>query len=162
MKHWHVIKTKPHKEDSVATLLKNGDFEVFYPRIIKILRQKPVVGPLFPTYLFLFTDFDFKKNFHTIKYTRGISKILCANNRPVPISKEIITTIKQRMDDRGIITNPANLKTGDQIRVRRGILKDLVGIIEKKTSDEERVVVLLKLLNHRMKATLHWSDVERL
>jgi transcription antitermination factor NusG len=166
MNKWYVLKTKPHREDQVNILLTKASFATLNPKI-KLLSPKKknsfTIKSLFPSYLFLNIDFNDPLNIHLIKYTRGVSKILCAENKPVALDDEIIFTIKSRMSENGVIEQiPSHLNQGDTVKVTHGLLKDLVGVIEKPVSDEERVIVLLSLVNYKLKASLHWSELEKL
>ncbi|MDO8520443.1 MAG: transcription termination/antitermination NusG family protein [Deltaproteobacteria bacterium] len=166
-KRWFIIKTKPQKDENVTSMVAKAGFEVFCPKIREIFYAKNVASfrtkPLFPSYLFLHVDFDDPANVHMIKYTRGVSRILCAEGKPLPLAEQIVATIKARTNAQGIIERRQTvLKAGDPIRVRKGLLKDLIGILEKPASQEERVIVLLKLANYEMKAQLHWTEVEKL
>ncbi len=167
MNQWYVLKTKPHREDSVSTLLLKANIQTLNPKLRHLHHRTSGSqyrsSPLFPSYLFLNIDFGALENIHLIKYTRGVSKILCAQNKPIALANEIIQTIVQRMDPDGFIKKQNHLKRGDSIRVKKGILKDLVGILEKPSSDDEgRVMVLLNLVNYNLKASLHWSEIEKM
>lgn len=163
MKRWYVLHTKPLKEDAVCKLLANAGVEIFLPRVEQFIRTrrfhyyKP--GPLFPSYCFCLIDFSVAKNYHLVRYTRGVLKIL-GNPLPTPLSDDIIYVLKQRMtsQDMGKVVQ---FNRGDRLQVKRGLLKDLVGILEKPVTPEGRIHVLLKLVNHDMKAELHWSEVEK-
>lgn len=163
---WYVLQTKPSREKDVSLLLSQGGFEVFLPKIRETFYRsttsylKPV--PLFPNYLFIHTSFDEAKNFHLVKYTRGVNKIVCADGLPIPLAEEMIAVMKERTAESGFIERPVSLKAGDSIRVKKGMLKDLIGILERPASAEGRIHVLLNLLNYSMKATLHWTEVEKL
>ena len=165
-KQWFVVKTKPQKDENVISLLARAGFEVFCPKIREIFYIKNGAAfrtrPLFPSYLFLRINFNDPHNIHLIKYTRGVSRILCAGGKPLPLAPQIIQTIKSRTDTEGMVKRQLGLRTGDPIRVRKGTLKDLIGILEKPASQEERVIVLLKLANYEMKAQLHWTEIEKL
>jgi len=165
MLHWYVIQAKPHRENDVCRLLKQGGFETFYPLIKDLMYRSTTsffkTAPLFPSYLFVHTDFQEDRNFHLVKFTRGVNKILCTENRPIPISNEMIQTIQSKTNAQGIIERPSIFKRGDRIRVRKGLLKELIGIIEKPIPAEGRVQVLLKLINYEMKVKLHWTELER-
>ncbi len=163
---WYVIQTKPQREKDVTQLLKQGGFESFLPLIHERIYRKGTpsfrVAPLFPSYVFIHTNLEEKNHFHLIKYTRGVNKIICAENRPVPLPDEFVGTIRTHMNPEGIITPQKTLINGDKVIVIKGILKDLIGILQKPADHLGRVQVLLKLVNYQMKATLHWNEVERL
>ena len=61
----------------------------------------------------------------------------------------------------GTIADIVAFRPGNRLKVRRGVLKNLEGILEKPVGPDGRVNVLIKLLNYTMKTTLHWSEVER-
>lgn len=166
MNPWHVIQTKPKKEDSVSQLLNSAGFEVLYPKIKEMCYRNGLSyfksAPLFPSYLFLRINFQEKRNFHLIKYTRGVRKILCCENRPAPIPDDIVSVIKSRLNQEGVAEFNHNFKKGEKIKVRKGVLKDLIGILEKPLPHEARVQVLLNLVNYKMKVKLHWTEVEKI
>ena len=149
----------------VHNLLSRALYETFFPRIRQVshkLRASHLsIKPLFPNYLFIHIDFTNPANIHLIKYTRGVSHILCAENKPVAVPDNVIATIKSKMTDKGYIEQPMTIEKGDKIRVKKGMLADFEGIIEKKSSDDERIIVLLNMINYNLKATLHWSEIEK-
>ncbi|MBX7148147.1 hypothetical protein K1X76_03605 [bacterium] len=166
MNQWFVIKTKSHRELDVHNLLTRAHFKSFLPRIRQVqhkLRATHLnVKPLFPGYLFIYIDFTNPSNIHLIKYTRGVSHILCAENKPVAVPDEVVNAIKSKMNDKGYVEQPMTVEKGEKVRVKKGMLADLEGIIEKKSSDDERVIVLLNMINYNLKATLHWSEIEKI
>jgi transcriptional antiterminator RfaH len=167
MNQWYVLKTKPHREAQVAQVLINARLEVFNPKIRELSYRGTLryysVKPLFPSYLFLHINFDNTDNIHMIKYTRGVSKILCAGNKPLPVEEEIIQTLRERISPEGVIEQRhSTFLPGDTVRIRKGPLKDLIGILEKSAKAEERVIVLLHLVNYKMQASLHWTEIEKI
>lgn len=166
MENWFIIKTKPFKEDHVSSLFSQAAIRTLNPKIRERCYQKGVpafrIKPLFPTYLFLNIDFDNAQNIHLVKYTRGVSRILSAEGKPVAVVPDIIATIQGNMNQVGLVGQQSRFQKGDPVRVKSGLLKDLIGLIERPTSANERICVLLNLVNYSMKATLHWTEVEKL
>ena len=166
MLQWYVIQTKPQRENTVCTLLRQGNFETFSPKIQDYSYRggNPLgrITPLFPSYIFVHTDFTEECHHHLVKYTRGVSRILSAAGHPLPLPQTFIDILKERMGPDEIVRRYHTYKAGDLIRVKKGILKDLVGIIERPVSREDRILVLLKLVNYDMKARLHCSEIERI
>ncbi|OGQ07243.1 MAG: hypothetical protein A3G32_04515 [Deltaproteobacteria bacterium RIFCSPLOWO2_12_FULL_40_28] len=164
MIQWYVIKTKPFREDHVSKIFQNAGFETFNPKLKEVNYRGTLktysIKPFFPTYLFLQIDFDRGELIHLVKYTRGVSKILCAENKPLALKSQIIKLLKSTCNENGVVEKKVPFLAGSPVRVRKGILKDLIGIIEKPIPSEERIIVLLKLLNYNMKASLHWTEVE--
>jgi len=164
--HWYVIKTKPLAEDDVRQRLTRAHFEVFLPRIKTIVRSrtKPItrLKSLFPSYLFARLNLEDAEIYHMIKYTRGVHKILGAGTMPVPIPEEVIACIRGRVDKEGVIEQRLIFKKGDSVRIRKGPLKDLVGILEKPVSASGRVRVLLEIMRKVVRTEMACSEIERL
>lgn len=166
MTHWHAVKTKPHKEEQVFNLLSQGGFPCFYPRLRELSwrngERSFLVKPLFPTYLFLRTDFSVGRNLHLVKYTRGVAHVLHSGGMPMTIPDAAIEMIRSRANADGVVAIGVSLKDGQKVRVKRGVLKDLEGILQAPSPEEARVRVLLNLANYTMSATLHVSEIESL
>lgn len=164
MKHWYIVKTKPGREAQAAALLTQGEFEIFYPRMRELVYRSGgksfTLKSLFPSYLFVRADFGESRDFHMVKYTRGVSHVLCAGSLPLPVQPSVIAAIRSRADATGVVEVSSRFKEGQIVRVKKGMLKDLIGILEEPCSDEERVRVLLQLVNYRMRANLHVSELE--
>ncbi|MFH0798597.1 MAG: transcription termination/antitermination NusG family protein [Pseudomonadota bacterium] len=163
---WYVIQTKPTVEAIVEQHLKNARFETFLPRIRSMVRssKKPMsrVRSLFPSYLFAHLDLRDANLYRMIKYTRGVRRILGDGIVPTPVPDEMIEIIRSRMDGDGVIEQQLTMKKGDSVRVRSGVFRDLVGILEKPVSAAGRVKVLLKIMRHQVRCELSAADVERL
>lgn len=167
---WYVVHTKPQKEENVHQLFVQGGFESFLPKIktffsttrnnSKILSDR--IKPLFPSYLFIRLQQDKWNDLRTIKYTRGVHKILGGLDGPVSIPFDIIQIIQERTGDRGFIEQGAFFKPKDKVLVKRGVLKDLIGILEKPVDDKGRVEVLFKIVHHQMRAKVFCGDLEKM
>lgn len=160
---WYVIQTKPLAEASVAAHLGNASFETFLPKIRTMIRGRKSsrVKPLFPSYLFAHIDLTDANLYRMIKYTRGVRKILGDGALPVPIPDEMIEIIRCRMDGDGVIEQRLTMQKGDEVRIRTGPFRDLVGILEKPVTATGRVRVLLHIMKHQIKCDLTAGDIER-
>lgn len=164
---WYVIQTKPRHEEIVAQQLRRIEILIYSPRIWGFVktrggRQTQSIRPLFPGYIFTAADLEDPAIFRVIRYTRGVNKILAQGNKAIPLQAGVIEMVRSREGEDGIIKPAFNLKKGDEIRVRHGFLQDLVGILDRPTSDGERVVVLLKLLQKQVRVTLPISQIEKM
>lgn len=145
---WYVIRSKPGDERRAGTNLSNQRIETFLPLFQSYqyhhgtaLRK---IRPLFPNYLF--AKFDLENHYYKVKWTRGVGKILGFGEGPVPVSEKVIQTIKERMGEDNLVKLEEDWKEGDLVRVTSGPLKDLVGIFERKLSDQGRIRILLNLI----------------
>lgn len=165
IKNWYVIQTKPTVEDLVEIHLKNAHFETFLPRIKTMVRgKKRAVArtkSLFPSYLFANLDLHDPNLYRMIKYTRGVRRILGNGTEPIPVPSEVIEIIRERMNAEGVIEQRLIMKKGDAVRIRGGVFRDLVGILDKPVSAAGRVRVLLKIMQHQVRCELSAADVEK-
>lgn len=148
---WYLIYTKPRCEDNVETMLTSAGFEVLNPKISerKYLRRRPavVVSPLFPCYVF--ARFDKLRDYHMVKYTRGVKRVLCSDDGPAEISDGVVETIVSRMEN-GVITIKSPFNPGQAVFIRRGPFEGFTAIFEHEMSGMERVSILLKTINMRL------------
>jgi transcription antitermination factor NusG len=145
MTGWFVINTKPKKELHVAKLFAEGGYTCYIP----VYRQDKRVTPFFPGYGFL--RFNFPDDFQTVRYTRGVKRVVGDNNGPIPIPDEAIDRIRAREID-GLIEFEKHGETplvGDEIEVVEGPLKGLRGIFKKELGDTERVMILLSYVSYQ-------------
>ncbi len=163
MMAWHVVKTKPRKEDRVSNLLSQATFKIFLPKIKKRLSlQLETQVPLFPSYLFIQADFSEPQTHRLVKFTRGVTRILGDENGPIPLSEDLVDTLMSRTRDGALIEQDLLFREGDEVRVKVGILKDLIGIIERNMSETGRVKILFKWLTGNMRAVLRYNPLERI
>jgi len=154
---WYVIHTKPHKGDEVVRRIGLGvpEAEVFYPKVRSIKRG---IEPLFPNYVFIFWDLEDLVCYNTIKYTRGVNRILGFDGLPIPISDEVVDVIKKRVSDTTPIEK-ITFRRGAPVKIRRGLLKDLEGVLERDVGPDGRVAVLLRIHEREVHAYLSCKDL---
>lgn len=157
MHNWYVIKTKPKQEKTVVNRLSQAGYELFLPEIEGVNVRKP----LFPSYLFIQANLRAATDHRFVRYTRGVSIVLGDENGPCPIAAEIIETLRDKTKDGCLIEQELLFKEGENVVVRRGILRDLMGMIECHLPDQKRVQVLFKWWNTSMRAKLKYMDLEK-
>ena len=157
MKQWYVIKTKPKREQDVVQQLSRVGLELFLPLIQGIHLPKP----LFPSYLFVSTDLRSAGQHRLLRYTRGVSHILGDQEGPLSIPTYVIEELRSRTRDGKLIEQELLMKTGDSVIVKRGILKDLIGMVEKHLPEQKRVQILFKWWSTSMRVKLKYTDLER-
>ena len=114
--------------------------------------------PLFPGYVF--ARINPEENLHSVRWTKGVSRILPESINPTPLVDSVVDSIKGLAGKDNIIRK-RNLKRNDRIRIIRGPMKDLMGIFENWTSDQGRIRILLDLLNYQARVELHYSLIEK-
>lgn len=156
---WYVIQSKPQRELLVCAQLAriSEKIDYFFPKIKNHLG----IRPLFPSYLFVNLDLQNFENYRLIKFTRGVLRVMGTRGEgPLPVEEIVIATIRGRLNAQGFVDQKEIFHLGKMVRVRKGPLKDLIGILEKPVSDEGRVQVLFKLLRYPLRAMLKFEDLE--
>jgi transcriptional antiterminator RfaH len=145
---WYVVQTKPTDEHRVETHLLNQEIETFLPLLEthqysngKMIQR---VKPLFPNYLF--ASLDLQLHYYKVKWTRGVSKILGVGSEPTPISEKVVQRIRNRVGEDNLVRLEEEWKEGDVVQITAGPFKELMGIFQKKMSDNGRVRILLNLI----------------
>lgn len=149
---WFTIYTKPAKEDSVAEQLRNAGLHVLNPKVKlrKFYKGKIVekIEPLFPNYIF--AEFDLMRYHRMVKYTRGVRYIIF-RDRPVELPDFVVTELRNRTDSDGVVKiESGKLNPDDRVVIKYGPFKDFYGIFERELNREERVLILLEILNARI------------
>lgn len=155
-KAWYVIQTKPKKEGDVFAMLRRASFEVFLPQMKGVSALKP----LFPSYFFIHTDLKNPQTQRLVHFTRGVRRILGDAEGPTPVSDEVIASVKAVTKNGSVVERDLLFQEGDEVVVKKGILKDLQVMIEKKLSDQNRVQILYQWLNTSMRAEVKYTDIE--
>jgi transcriptional antiterminator RfaH len=150
--NWYAIQTKPCHEDEAATNIRRLGLDVFLPKLKRKKnawgRCKVVIKPLFPGYIF--ARFSPSPYLHSIRYTRGVTRVVSAGDAPLPLDNEIISVIQSRVGKDGFVSlSKDSLKAGDQVFINDGPLQGLAGIFEQELSDGERAVVLLRTVEYQ-------------
>ena len=162
---WYVIQTKPTAEETVRQHLANAELVTFLPKIRQMVRgQRKTssrIRPLFPSYLFVQLDLDDPSRYRMIRYTRGVRKILGDGALPVSVPDEMIDIIRERVDGSGVIEQSITMQKGDEVKIRSGVFKDLVGILERPVSPAGRVRVLLQIMKHQVKCEMSAAEIEK-
>jgi transcription antitermination factor NusG len=143
---WFALAVKPRHEKIVAQSLRYRGLEDFLPlynsRRRWSDRVKAVELPLFPGYVFC--RFDYERRFPVLT-TPGVSSIVGFAKLPTPVSEDEITAVRTILVS-GLPAEPwPVVAVGQPIRVERGSLAGLQGILIRE-KDTLRVVVSLELL----------------
>lgn len=151
MENWYLIYTKPRCEDMVAQKLGTAGFTVLNPKIKerKYTRGKVVeaVSPLFPSYLF--ARFEKFRDYHLIRYTRGIKWVLRGEEGPAEIPESVIESITSRIES-GFVSIRTAFAPGQSVIIKGGPFDGFAAIFEREMSGVERVSILLKAINVRV------------
>lgn len=162
MKRWCIAVTR-HRDEMIASsqLVAHG-IECYLPLMessrIVFGRPRKVIRPLFPQYLFVRCNFEMDTA--RINRTIGVKSVLTCNGRVAEVSEDIVSYFRSRENRDGVICGARRFKTGQEVRIKRGPLRDLHAVFLKELSDFDRVQVLLKAVGWASKVELHPGYLE--
>jgi transcription antitermination factor NusG len=147
---WYALHSKPMKEALLWEQLSLHQIESYYPHI----RVQPAnprarkVKAYFPGYVFGRLDLE-QTNMHQLWWMPGSAGIVSFDGVPSYIPDNLIAAIQRRLNE----INAAGaeffdgLRAGDAVTVQDGPFRGYEAIFDTRLSGDERVRVLLKLLN---------------
>jgi transcription antitermination factor NusG len=143
---WYAIRVRARWEQLVADALRNKEYEEFLPLYRKRSnwsdRVKEISRPLFPGYVFCRSNLSGRPPLIT---TPGVIGILRFGGSPAIISQQEIEAVK------AVIHSSANagpwpyIREGQRVRILRGALSGVEGILVRAKSDW-RVVLSVEAL----------------
>ncbi len=159
---WYAIHTRSRHEKHVDLFLSERGVETFLPLVHTLSRRrdrkKYVDIPLFPGYLFVFTEKE--RLLFDVKYTRGVTRIIGTDiDAPTPIPDKQILDIKSIMETDVQLDPFPYLKKGRMVRVKSGPLKGLEGILVERKG-HYKLVIQIDLLQKGAAAEVYISDIE--
>ena len=143
---WFAVRVKSNYEKPVSTILRGKGIEEFVPTYRSKRywsdRVKMVDLPLFPGYLFCRLDLNRRLPLLT---TPGFLYLVGKGKTPEPIDEREILAIQSIMRS-GLPASPwLSIAIGQKVRLERGPLRGLNGIVAK-IADQHRVYVNVTLL----------------
>lgn len=157
---WWAIYTRHQHEKVLAEMLSLKGFEVFLPLFESTRRwkdRKKVLSlPLFPCYLFVRGNLERKFQVLT---TPGVHMILQHGQHIATIPEAEIEAIQRVVDQRCGVEPHPYLKCGTRVRVVRGFLEGVQGILIRK-KNLCRLVISVDMLAQSVAVEVDASDVE--
>ncbi len=157
---WWAVYTRHQHEKVVAEMLCTKGFEVFLPLYESTRRWKDRTKllslPLFPCYLFVRGGSDRRLQVMT---TPGIHTILTRGEEFAVIPDGEIEAIQRAVEGPSSVEPHPFLKCGMRVRVIRGALEGVEGILTRK-KNLLRLVLSVEMLAQSVSVEVHASDVE--
>jgi transcriptional antiterminator RfaH len=152
---WYVVRSKPRREDYARDQLVRRGVETFLPRIVEPSGRaagEPVVGPLFPGYLF--ARLDLSCQYTRVIWAPGVHSLVSFGDLPCAVDPEVVQFLRERCGSEGVILALPRFEDGDVVRVRSGPLAGLVGVVQGRVSGRCRVRVLMEILRRRTQVSV--------
>ena len=159
---WHALYTRHQHENVIAQALSGKGFEVFLPQYRTVHRwkdrQKELLLPLFPNYVFIRGGLD---RMLSIVTTPGVHSLVSWGGRAADIPSEEIEAVRRLVESPLQVEPHSFLKCGDLVRIKSGPLEGIEGILVRKTRGF-RLVLSVQMLSKSAAVEVDVSMVERL
>jgi transcription antitermination factor NusG len=157
---WWALYTRHQHEKTVAEMLSAKGFEVFLPLYESLRRwkdrSKMLTLPLFPCYVFVRGGLDRRLQVVT---TPGIHMILCRGERVTMIPQAEIEAIRRAVEGSFRMEPHPFLKCGERVRVTRGSLLGVEGILIRK-KNLYRLILSVDMMAQSVAVEIDAMDVE--
>ncbi len=159
-KQWFAIYTKPRREKKVSQILDKKGLVVYCP-LTKVRRKwsdryKVIEEPLFKSYVFVQLNEEEKSR---VRLTDGVVNFVYWNGKPAVIKAAEIDIIKKFLKEyQDVVARPLDIKEGQRVRVKTGLMMDTEGIVIKVIHN--RAYVLLESLGYELTAQFEKINIE--
>jgi transcription antitermination factor NusG len=157
---WWVLYTRHQHEKTVAEMLSAKDFEVFLPLYESVRRwkdrKKLLTLPLFPCYVFVRGGLDRRLQVVT---TPGIHTILFHGEKVAIVPEAEIEAIRRAVEGSFRVEPHPFLRCGERVRVTRGSLEGVEGILIRK-KNLYRLVLSVDMMAQSVAVEIDATDVE--
>ncbi|HSH27680.1 MAG TPA: transcription termination/antitermination NusG family protein [Wenzhouxiangella sp.] len=145
---WRAVFCRSSQERRAEAHLENQGFEVFLPRIRTRNGTRLRVLPMFPRYLFVKLCAH-AEDWSTIRSTRGAVGLVQFGDRVPAVPDDFIRHLIDRHNDFGAVdmSRAVDIRPDDEVEITHGAMAGLRAVFQARNS-QDRVVVLLKLLEH--------------
>jgi transcriptional antiterminator RfaH len=147
---WYLLRTKPKQERAVTETLTARAVEAYCPRVIEPRwhRRAPVGPvPLFPSYVF--ARFQAAESFAAVNYCPGAAGVVRFGSELAALDDGNVEALRAREGDRGYVEFAAareRPREGGRVRVERGPLAGLEGVVTRYLPARDRVRLLLAVI----------------
>lgn len=161
--HWYAVYVKSRHDFMVLERLKKRGMEVFLPAVERLSkwkdRKKVISFPLFPGYLFVHIKKNPEEKLSVLK-TPGVVMFLGTTpGEPEPIPDDQIISLKRLIDNKEFLDPYPYLKEGQRVRIRRGPLAGVEGVLVKKAK-QHLLVLSVDILRQGVSLKIDASEVE--
>jgi transcription antitermination factor NusG len=162
---WYAVHVRSRHEFQVRDRLTLKGVEAFLPTVERLRkwkdRKKLVEFPLFPGYIFVHIEKRPQSLLSVLKVA-GVVRMLCTiPGEPDPIPNDQITSLQKLVENREALDPYPYLSEGQRVRIIKGPLAGVEGILVEKL-DKHLLVLSVDVLRQGVALTTTASDVEKI
>jgi transcription antitermination factor NusG len=161
---WYCLHTKPRREQQAFAYCRQQlSLTAYFPRLqeyrsIRRVRRL-VTSPLFPRYFFCRLPLT---AYRSVKFAPDVLDIVHVGDRPAVVPTHLIEELQAWAGDVLDATLVrCDIRTGDLVQIVDGPLCGLPGTILRAKDDQDRVGILLSLLQHGAQTYLSRTQLRR-
>ncbi len=158
--HWYAAYTCARHEKKVAAQLEERTVECFLPLYETVRRWKNMRArvqlPLFPGYVFVRMPLGDRLK---VLQLPGVVRLVGFNGLPQSLPDDDIEKLRTGLDQRLCAEPHPYLTAGRRVRINRGPLAGLTGIIVRR-KNILRVVISIDLIGRSIAADIDIADVD--
>lgn len=162
--HWYVIHVRSRHEFKVHERLATAGIESFLPTVERLSRwkdrKKLVKFPLFPGYLFVYLESNHQSRLSVLKI-KGVVRFLDSAGEPEPVPEDLIASLKRIIQNDTPLDPYPYLVEGQRVRIKRGPLAGIEGILVKRVG-HHMLVLSVDILQQGAALQIETFDVENL
>jgi len=159
---WFAVWTRSRQEKSSAAMLAKLGVENYLPLTSKMRvwsdRKQRVTFPLFSGYLFVRLDL-LRDSKLTILKVPGIAGFVGNQTGPLPIPDDQIESIRTLLASKEVFTVEPTIRKGDRVRVIRGPMIGLEGLLVRSYSTAQ-LVICIEMIQKSILVSISPDDVE--
>lgn len=164
MESWYCVRTKPREERRALVYIMAAGLRAWLPEINVLKRRhgRPALltEALFPSYLFVVMDPTKPPQWQAVRWARGVRDVVGDGASALPVPAAAMTALLARFGG-GVVQDLPSLTPGTRVRVLRGPMAYLEGLLVEQPTPRQRVRVLMQLLHREMVVELDAVDLER-
>src|SRR6266536_2545126 len=162
-KRWHALWTRSHCEQLVHDQLAAKGFELFLPEVdVWSSRggvRRLISAPMFPGYLFLHHAMD-KASYVEVVKARGLVKVLGEQWDRLHVVPDVqIEALQRVLAARAPVLPYPFLQEGQRVRIARGPLADVEGILVQSKPNKGLLVLSVTLLQRSVALAIDCTQV---
>jgi transcription antitermination factor NusG len=160
--NWYAVRTRSKYEKKVSAMLTEKGIENYLPAFREVHewkdRKRLVELPVFPGYLFACIA-DSREARLAILRIEGVVNILGQADRIEPIPEQEIQAVRRLLQSTPRCYAHPLLREGAWVRVKRGVLKGMEGLL-LRVKNQTRLVLSITLLSQSVSTEMDASDVQ--
>ena len=148
---WLLVRTKPKQDFALVEALPGRSVAAYCPMVLEPRwhdRAPHGPVPLFPSYVF--ARCVLKEKYAAVRYCPGASRIVRFGNEFGVVEDDVIASLREREGERGYLVLADARRApveGSRVRVVRGPLQGIEGIVTHYLPAKDRVRLLLTMVS---------------